>query len=62
MIGFKHMLNFKYFAIISIAIQGIITPATVFSQTKLESNPNSGAKFIVSIPTETSYLNNLKNE
>ena len=29
---------------------------------KLESHTDSGAKFIVSIPTETSYLNNLKNE
>lgn len=29
---------------------------------KLENNLNSGAKFTVIIPTETSYLNNLKNE
>ena len=29
---------------------------------KLENNLNSGANFTVTIPTETSYLNNLKNE
>ena len=29
---------------------------------KLENNVNSGANFTVTIPTETSYLNNLKNE
>lgn len=29
---------------------------------KLENNNNSGANFTITIPTETSYLNNLKNE
>jgi len=29
---------------------------------KLENNSNSGACFTITIPTETSYLNNLKNE
>ena len=33
------ILNFKYFAIIYIAIQAIITPTTAISQTKYETNP-----------------------
>jgi peptidyl-prolyl cis-trans isomerase A (cyclophilin A) len=50
----KSMLNFKYFAIIFIAIQAIFTPTTGISQPKIEANPKvqfntSAGNFVVEL-------------